>query len=116
MKDGMPVISFSPSDLNKAAAAFSTTLVMSFRTGKPRFDVIESNINSNWGLTVAPKVAVLKFKHIMVMLISEKDVTKALSRESRQIKGFLLKLARWTVDFDTKKDSPFAPVWIFLPG
>ncbi|KAF6171350.1 hypothetical protein GIB67_036542, partial [Kingdonia uniflora] len=63
-----------------------------------------------------PKVAVLDFKHIMVRMTSEQDVTKALSRESRQIKGFFFKLARWTIDFDPKRDSPFAPVWVQFPG
>ncbi|KAF6167563.1 hypothetical protein GIB67_031764 [Kingdonia uniflora] len=52
----------------------------------------------------------------MVRLTSEKDTTRALSRESRQIKGFFYKLARQFADFDPKKDSPFAPVWIQFPG
>ncbi|KAF6151043.1 hypothetical protein GIB67_010621 [Kingdonia uniflora] len=56
VKDGIPVISFSPSDLSKAASAFNTTLIMSFPTGKPNLDVIESTIKSNWGLMAKPKV------------------------------------------------------------
>ncbi|KAF6162315.1 hypothetical protein GIB67_008444, partial [Kingdonia uniflora] len=38
---------------------------MSFPAGKPHFDVIESNICSNWGLMAVPKVTVLDFRHIM---------------------------------------------------
>ncbi|KAF6157059.1 hypothetical protein GIB67_041520 [Kingdonia uniflora] len=115
-KDGMPVISFSPSNLNKAAAAFNTTLIMSFLAGKPQFDDITRIIESNWGLLKVPKVVVLDFKHIMVRMTSEKDVTRVLSRESRQIKGFFLRLARWTIDFDPNKDSPFAPLWVQFLG
>ncbi|KAF6173167.1 hypothetical protein GIB67_028465 [Kingdonia uniflora] len=115
-KDGMPVISFSPSDLDKIASAFNTTIIMSFPAEKPQFDVIEKSIESNWGLLVVPKVAVLDFKYIMVLMTSEQDVTKALSRESRKIKGFFFKLARRTIDFDPKRDSPFAPVWVQFPG
>ncbi|KAF6163408.1 hypothetical protein GIB67_029257 [Kingdonia uniflora] len=111
-KDGMPVISFSPSDLNKAAAAFNTTLVMSFPYVKPNLEVIVCNITSHWGLLTEPKVAMLDFKHIMVMLVSEKDAIRALSIDSGKIKGFFYKLAWWTVNFDPKKDSPFTPVWI----
>ncbi|KAF6157088.1 hypothetical protein GIB67_041549 [Kingdonia uniflora] len=83
-KDGMPVIYFSSLDLSKAAGAFNTTLVMSFPSVKPKFRV------------------------------SEIEVTRALSRESRQIKGLFYKLARWTVDFNPKKDSIFSPIWIGL--
>ncbi|KAF6158869.1 hypothetical protein GIB67_012512, partial [Kingdonia uniflora] len=32
------------------------------------------------------------------------------------IKGFFYKLAQWTIDFDPKKNSPFAPIWIQFPG
>ncbi|KAF6140882.1 hypothetical protein GIB67_042295 [Kingdonia uniflora] len=89
---------------------------MSFPSGKPNLEAIVGNIKSHWGLLAEPKVAVPDFKHIMVMLVSEKDVTRALSRESRQIRGFFYKIAQWTVNFDPKKNSPFAPVWIQFPG
>ncbi|KAF6164988.1 hypothetical protein GIB67_005357 [Kingdonia uniflora] len=90
---------------------------MKFPMGRPKADVIESNINSNWGLLEKPTtVAVLDFKHMMVMMKSEKDVTKALIRESRQIKGFFFKLFRWSIHFDPLKESPITPVWIQFLG
>ncbi|KAF6139210.1 hypothetical protein GIB67_040357 [Kingdonia uniflora] len=58
----------------------------------------------------------LEFEHIMVRMKSEKDVTRAFFRELIQSKGFFFKLARWAIDFDRKKDSPFAPVWVQFPG
>ncbi|KAF6163095.1 hypothetical protein GIB67_013794 [Kingdonia uniflora] len=83
-KYGVPVISFSPSDLAHAFIAVNTTLVMKFQLGRPKADAIESNINSNWGLLEKPTaVAVLDFKHMMVMMKLEKGVTKALIREFR---------------------------------
>ncbi|KAF6151067.1 hypothetical protein GIB67_042402 [Kingdonia uniflora] len=87
-KDGMPVVQFSPQEMAKAKAAFSTTLIMKFPSGIPLLGEITNNIKQLWGLKQIPIIGALDYRHFMIEMSSEDDVTTAIAREIRQIKAF----------------------------
>lgn len=54
-------------------------------------------------------------RHVMIRLASQADYVKALSQESHKIETSLFRLFKWTSQFDPKRDSSHAVVWVKLP-
>ncbi|GAA0156709.1 hypothetical protein LIER_14136 [Lithospermum erythrorhizon] len=44
------------------------------------------------------------------------DYTRLWLRLTWYIKGFAMRLFKWTPEFTPQKESPLCPVWIHLPG
>ncbi|KAF6175457.1 hypothetical protein GIB67_021947 [Kingdonia uniflora] len=101
IKEGIPVISFSP----RAEATFATTLVISFPAGIPKVDNIETSINSKWGLLEKSKVATLDFKHIIEEFSTHASLDPVSWSETLQLKQWP-STVRVCVEVDLTKPLP----------
>lgn len=85
---------------------------MNFSAGKPNMYEIRCHITSEWQLEVQPAVGIIDPRHIMLHMASAADTKRALARTTNKIKTSLLRLFRWTPDFEIGKDSSLATVWV----
>ncbi|VFQ76029.1 unnamed protein product [Cuscuta campestris] len=100
---------------NNLCAMFVRTIVGRFTKGRPCLISIRKafeRIAFEKNFTVS----FLDETHILINFESENDFLRCLLRKYWKINGFVLKVFRWTHDFDPAIDSPLIPVWISLEG
>ncbi|OVA01789.1 protein of unknown function DUF4283 [Macleaya cordata] len=90
-------------------------LILKFSAGRPSIYDIKSYIDLHWGLTRKVIVGIIDPRHILLNLTSEADVLKTMVREKKHIKGYWIRLFRWSSAFDPRKDSSIATIWVLLP-
>lgn len=115
IKNGIPAILFTQTELAAADQQLSNALIAKFTAGRPPLQQIRDHIHQNWNLGEVPTVGLLDHRHVLIILRNEADVIRALSCESHRIGTSLFRLFHWTPDFDPKKESTLATIWIKLP-
>lgn len=70
----------------------------------------------SWGLLEVPLISFMDEYHVLIQLQSERDFVHAWMRVGHVIDECVLKLFRWTKEFDLYVESSLVPQWIFLLG
>ncbi|GAV61328.1 DUF4283 domain-containing protein [Cephalotus follicularis] len=107
--DGLPLISFSPSDYMAASAFNSLTLLARFARCVPPMNSFDLHINTTWGLSKPATVDLLNPRTISIHMQSQDDLSIAWSRISRSFNGQSFLLLRWSPD-SKRHDSPLAAI------
>ncbi|VFQ96661.1 unnamed protein product [Cuscuta campestris] len=112
---GQPAISFSDEEIINLSARFVCTIVGRFTKGRPCLISIHKAFE-RIAFENEFIVSLLDESHILINFEYENDFLRCLLRKYWKINGFILKVFRWTHDFDPNIDSPLIPVWISLEG
>ncbi|XP_020585569.1 uncharacterized protein LOC110028165 [Phalaenopsis equestris] len=62
------------------------------------------------------QLGLLDGRHLLIQLTIEEDYAKLFTKKSLVTGGAIMKLLKWTPDFDPSKEPPMVPLWIKLPG
>ncbi|KAL6578123.1 hypothetical protein OROMI_010451 [Orobanche minor] len=105
---------FSNEELEELVAPFEFTLVGKFSHGFPTMKILKSIIG-NLNLKGKYSVSLLEHKHVLFRFTCEEDYTRFWSRQVWHMAGFLMRVLKWTPDFDPLVEASFAPVWVKFP-
>lgn len=112
---GIPLISFSDSEIDDLAAPFKYSLVGTFWYGKPPLKVIR-DVFEKIGFHQDLRITLIDQSHILLNFTNVADYLRCFYRRSWLISGCHMRITKWTVDFDPSTDVPIVPVWIAFPG
>ncbi|KAF5465280.1 hypothetical protein F2P56_015300 [Juglans regia] len=109
---------FNKEEINRMAALFRFSVVLSFQRRCPSLDVIRGYIKNRWGLISMPVVGAIRRRacNVLVHLTNEANFVTTMSREVMDIANVPYKIFHWTPAFNEYEESALALVWIFLPG
>lgn len=112
---GAPSISFSEDEIKVLSARFYKTIVGRFTSVRPALARIRL-LRDRIGFDLNLFVSLLEECHILINFSSDNDFLRCLLRKSWRIDRCIMKVFRWTPDFDAEAESPLLPVWIALEG
>ncbi|VFQ85186.1 unnamed protein product [Cuscuta campestris] len=112
---GLPSISFSQEEVDVLSSKFQFALVGVFNDGRPSFQTIKATLESI-GFEGNFQVGFLDDKCVLINFMKESDYNRLFMRRYWNIRGFVMKIFKWTHDFDPSNLPPIVPTWISLPG
>ncbi|KAL0454988.1 UNVERIFIED_CONTAM: hypothetical protein Slati_0838000 [Sesamum latifolium] len=101
-------------ETKRLATYLKFTLVGIFSHGYPSMQSIRAYF-VKLGLRGAYSIGIINIKHIIIKLHNEDDLSGLWLKKILFIKGFLMRIFKWTHDFNPRIESSIAPVWIRLP-
>nr|GMD46862.1 TMV resistance protein N-like [Ipomoea batatas] len=114
--EGKPAVRFFKDEWGRLAENEERgTLVGKFSKGRPPLDLIREKFQSTCSLTGSAHVGSLDLRHILIRFSREDDCEKVLAKGLAMVAGKPMRLTRWSPDWRTRKESPFAAVWVELP-
>lgn len=114
-KDGDPVIRISRPEVDHMVSPFQFTLVGKFSKEIPHAQVVNKFL---LGLKLIGgfKLHKLNYRHILIKLEHEADFTMLWTKSLWQIDSHLMRVFKWTPNFDVRVESSVVPVWVNIPA
>ncbi|GAA0171394.1 hypothetical protein LIER_41147 [Lithospermum erythrorhizon] len=114
-KEGNPAVVFKASDKAKYLAKMKCVLVGKFSHGRPPIGLIKEFF-TGLKLKGAYNISLYDTKHLFIECALMEDFTRLWMRITWYVKGFPMRMFKWTPDFSPEKESPLTPVWIHFEG
>lgn len=112
---GMPSISFSKEEVARYSLPYKYTLVGSFWHGRPSMKQLAACME-RIGFKTTPKLRLLDDQHIILTFQQPEDYHRCFLRRSWSVNGYIMRITKWTPDFDPKIDKPIVPIWVSIRG
>ncbi|GAA0160853.1 hypothetical protein LIER_17310 [Lithospermum erythrorhizon] len=115
MKDGNPSVVFKVSDKHKYINKMKHVLIGKFSHGRPAIGLIKEFFV---GLKLKGEynVSLYDTKHLFIECSLMEDFTRLWMRITWYVKGFAMRMFKWTPEFNPHKESPLSPVWAHFDG
>ncbi|KAL0911826.1 hypothetical protein M5K25_017748 [Dendrobium thyrsiflorum] len=113
--NGMPAILVSDEDFKTLAEPYKLALVGKFSSRRPNMDEIR-NFFHGLKLLGSFSVSLLDARHIFINLSNEIDYNRIFLKRSYYVRNFVMRILKWSTDFDIHAESPICPVWLSLPN
>ncbi|KAL0926169.1 hypothetical protein M5K25_002374 [Dendrobium thyrsiflorum] len=113
--NGIPAILVSDEDLKILAEPYKLALVGKFSSRRPNMDEIR-NFFHGLKLLGSFSVSLLDARHIFINLSNELDYNRIFLKRSYYVRNFVMRILKWSTDFDIHAESPICPVWLSLPN
>ncbi|KAL0379353.1 UNVERIFIED_CONTAM: hypothetical protein Sradi_3240800 [Sesamum radiatum] len=113
--NGRPTIVFSDSETRALAENFRLALIGKFSQGTPPYSQLH-RLLANLGLKGAFTVSMINSKHALISLTDESDYSRLWLRRIWYLKGFPMRVFKWTPTFTPAHESSIVPVWVSLPA
>ncbi|XP_043725976.1 uncharacterized protein LOC122672581 [Telopea speciosissima] len=112
----VPAVFFSKEEVVRSESPFHSTLIAKCSYGRPSLFDIKSHLQKMFFVQGDVVVSTLDPRHVLLRFANHSDYVKVWMKELLHIQGFLLQFMKWISNFESGWESPFAPIWIFLPG
>ncbi|GAA0142557.1 hypothetical protein LIER_35591 [Lithospermum erythrorhizon] len=114
-KEGNPAVVFKASDKAKYLTNMKYVLVGKFSHGRPPIRFIKEFFI---GLKLKGEynISLYDTKHLFIECSLMEDFTRLWMRITWYVKGFPMRMFKWTPEFSPEKESPLTSVWIHFEG
>ncbi|KAL0311722.1 UNVERIFIED_CONTAM: hypothetical protein Sradi_5571500 [Sesamum radiatum] len=112
--NGRPTIIFSDEETQSLAADFRYALVGKFSHGSPPYSLLH-RLLSNLGIKGAFTVSLINNKHALINLTNESDYSRLWMRRIWYLKGFPMRVFKWSPTFTPDQESSVVPIWVSFP-
>ncbi|XP_019193970.1 PREDICTED: uncharacterized protein LOC109187973 [Ipomoea nil] len=112
---GMPAVTFSDRDVSQFSQKFKYALVGKFAKGRPSM----ADLRKTFDQIVfggAFSLGLIDQRHVLLNFDHETDFQRCWLRKSWSIRGYIMRIFKWTLDFRPDMESPIVPVWIAFEG
>ncbi|KAL0285246.1 UNVERIFIED_CONTAM: hypothetical protein Sangu_2787500 [Sesamum angustifolium] len=108
--NGRTTLIFSDEETQSLAAKFRFALVGKFSHGSPPYSQLH-RLLVNSGIKGAFTVSLINFKHTLISLTTESDYNRLWLRRIWYLKGFPMRVFKWSPTFTPDQESSIVPVW-----
>ncbi|KAH0727708.1 hypothetical protein KY290_003412 [Solanum tuberosum] len=116
MHNGKPAIIFKALDYYGVMAQdCKWTLVGKFTMGRPRIEAIISKFLEQQPLVGKVRIGAYDYRHVFIEFNNEVDFNTVYFKRFMSIVGSLMRLFKWSPDFDPNEETSLAPIWVLLP-
>ncbi|XP_019186523.1 PREDICTED: uncharacterized protein LOC109181225 [Ipomoea nil] len=112
---GMPAISFTDQDIQQFPQKFRFALVGKFSKGRPSMAELRMTFDQI-GFGGAFSLGLLDQRHVLINFDLETNFQRCWLRKSWSVRGFIMRIFKWSPDFRLDIESPIVPVWIAFDG
>ncbi|KAG8362639.1 hypothetical protein BUALT_BualtUnG0055700 [Buddleja alternifolia] len=113
--NGRKPIFLSKEEDDFMAAPHQYSLVGKFSHGYPSMIRLRAKFAA-LGLKNGFKIGVLDHKHVWIRLFDANDYARVWMKQTWYFDSFLMRVMKWTHDFDPNEGSPIMPIWIKVLG
>ncbi|XP_009764067.1 uncharacterized protein [Nicotiana sylvestris] len=111
-----PVVIFKASDYYGVMAEnCKWTLVRKFTMGRPKIETIRAKFIEQIPLKGKVRIGAYDYKHDFIEFNNETDLNTPYFQRFMGIYGALLRMFKWSPDFNPNEETSLAPIWILLP-
>ncbi|CAH9069384.1 unnamed protein product, partial [Cuscuta europaea] len=112
---GMPAVRFSEEEVSASAEQHKFALVGSFVRGRPAMATLRQEFEKI-GFADSLSLGLLDQRHILLKFGLEEDFQRCWLKQTWIIRGFRMRISRWTPDFRPDVESPIILVWVTFDG
>ncbi|KAL0307651.1 UNVERIFIED_CONTAM: hypothetical protein Sangu_3017500 [Sesamum angustifolium] len=112
--NGRTTLIFSDEETQSLAAKFRFALVGKFSHGSPPYSQLH-RLLVNSGIKGAFTVSLINYKHTLISLTTESDYNRLWLRRIWYLKGFPMRVFKWSPTFTPDQESSIVPVWVSFP-
>ncbi|KAL0386798.1 UNVERIFIED_CONTAM: hypothetical protein Sradi_2561600 [Sesamum radiatum] len=112
--NGRPTIIFSDEETQSLAADFRYALVGKFSHGIPPYSQLHRLLSTS-GIKGAFTVSLINNKHALINLTNESDYSRLWMRRIWYLKGFPMRVFKWSPTFIPDQESSIVPIWVSFP-
>ncbi|KAL0424142.1 UNVERIFIED_CONTAM: hypothetical protein Sradi_0949000 [Sesamum radiatum] len=112
--NGRPTITFSDEETQSLSSGFRYALVGKFSQGSPSYSQMH-RLLTELGLVGKFTVSMINSKHFLINLKNESDYSRLWLRRIWYLKGFPMRVFKWSPTFTPTQESSIVPVWVSLP-
>ncbi|KAL0359939.1 UNVERIFIED_CONTAM: hypothetical protein Sradi_3678400 [Sesamum radiatum] len=112
--NGRPTITFSDEETQTLSSGFRYALVGKFSQGSPPYSQMH-RLLTELGLIGKFTVSMINSKHILINLTNESDFSRLWLRRIWYLKGFPMRVFKWSPTFTPMQESSIVPIWVSLP-
>ncbi|GAA0145370.1 hypothetical protein LIER_42856 [Lithospermum erythrorhizon] len=113
--DGKTSVRFKLSDKARYLNSMKHVLVGKFSHGRPPIGLLKEFFVS-LKLKGEYNISLYDTKHLFIECALIEDFTRLWMRNNWYVKGFPMRMFKWTDDFNPNKESPLSPVWVHFDG
>ncbi|KAL0433846.1 UNVERIFIED_CONTAM: hypothetical protein Slati_2718900 [Sesamum latifolium] len=113
--NGRPTIIFSDEETQSLAVDFHYALVGKFSHGSPPYSQLQ-RLLSNSGIKGSFTVRLINNKHALINLTNESDYSQLWMRRIWYLKGFPMRVFKWSPTFIPDQESSIVPAWFSFPN
>ncbi|KAL0377227.1 UNVERIFIED_CONTAM: hypothetical protein Sradi_3028200 [Sesamum radiatum] len=112
--NGRPTIIFSEEETQSLAADFRYALVGKILARSPPYSQLHRLLSTS-GIKGAFTVSLINNKHALINLTNESDYSRLWMRRIWYLKGFPMRVFKWSPTFIPDQESSIVPVWVCFP-
>ncbi|CAH9086538.1 unnamed protein product, partial [Cuscuta epithymum] len=112
---GLPAANFSEDDIQILADKHKRALVGYFYKSRPPMTTLRKSFEII-GFKGGFHLGLLEKKHVLIRFDLEEDYIRCWNRQKWDIYGNVMKVTKWSPDFQPNVESPIVPVWLTFEG
>ncbi|OIT38192.1 hypothetical protein A4A49_16410 [Nicotiana attenuata] len=114
--NGRPAVIFKSSDYYGVMAEnCKWTLVGKFTMGRPKIEIIRAKFIEQIPLKGKVRIRAYDYRHVFIEFNTEADFNTAYFQRFMSISRALMRMFKWSPDFDPNEETSLAPIWVLLP-
>lgn len=116
MHNGKPAVIFKASKYyGVMAEECRWALVGKFTMGIPKIEVIREKFIEQIPLKGTVRIGAYDYRHVFIDFNIEADYNLVYFQHFMTIAGSLMRMFKWSPDFDPNEETSLAPIWVLLP-
>ncbi|KAL0368133.1 UNVERIFIED_CONTAM: hypothetical protein Scaly_1032200 [Sesamum calycinum] len=112
--DGRLTLIFSDTETLSLAAGYRFALIGEFSQGTPKYRNLHHLI-AGLGVLGGFTVSMINPKHVLISLTNEMDFSQLWLRRIWYIKGYPMRVFKWSPTFTPAQESSIVPIWVCFP-
>lgn len=113
--NGKPAIIFKASNYYGVIAEdCKWTMVGKFTMGRPKIEAILAKFIEQTPLKGKVRIGAYDYRHVFIDFDNEIDFNTVYFQRFMGITGSLMRMFKWSPDFDPNEETSLAPIWVLL--
>ncbi|KAI5677247.1 hypothetical protein M9H77_08197 [Catharanthus roseus] len=112
---GESAVFFDKKEINSLAEPFNLSLIGKFSHGRPSLDNLRWEFHT-FGFKGSFTIGWLDSRHVLIRFDLEEDYIRLWLKGSWSLQGYLMRVFKWSVDFQLSAEPSVIPGWIALEG